>query len=285
MDNTEQLPRYIGAFRNKADGGGYLAQLITADAAEREAFARQWDKPGVSVYDCPNPLLPDAHTRDKATIAEQDEIWVDVDLKDLLTPRDVVLDMLWALPSFAEIRDSGGGGFHVGVKLKEPEPHNTPGFERINELRSQLTHILSGDPIVNQHAHLLRRPGTHNSNYDPAGECRIIRAGTPVDIIEVEGLLDLFSAPLFERKPKAAKLNGGSHDSAERLPFDLERRAAELYYPGNIHAFERDDTASLISSLPPAQNSNDRSGRSVVCHRQGRFRVSGSAWRRSNTSA
>jgi hypothetical protein len=251
MDN---LPRYIGAFRNKTDGGGFLAQLITADPAKREAFARQWDKPGVSVYDCPNPLLPEAHTREKATIAEQDEVWVDVDLKDLVTPRDTVLDMLWALPLFLEIRDSGGGGFHVGIKLKEPEPHGSPGFERVNELRSQLTHILSGDPIVNQHAHLLRRPGTHNTNYDPAGECRIIRAGTPVDVTEVEAALDLFNRPLFERKPEASKLNGGSHRGDDKggdtakLPFDLEQRAAELYYPGNIHAFELHGTASLISS-------------------------------------
>jgi hypothetical protein len=247
MDN---LPRCIAAFRNKADGGGFLAQLITSDPAAREAFARQWDKPGVSVYDCPNALLPDAHTREKATVAEQDEIWVDIDLKDLLAARDTVLDTLWALPPFVEIRDSGGGGFHVGVKLKEPEPRDTPSFERVNGLRSQLTHILSGDPIVNQHAHLLRRPGTHNSNYDPAGECRIVRAGVRVDITEVEALLDRFSQPLFERKPKAAKLNGGSHpdDNTEKPPFDLEQRATELYYPGNIHAFERDGTASLISS-------------------------------------
>jgi hypothetical protein len=246
MDN---LPRYIAAFRNKTDGGGFLAQLITADPAEREAFARQWDKAGVSVYDCRNPLLPDAHTREKATVAEKDEIWVDIDLKDLLAGRDTVLDTLWALPRFAELRDSGGGGFHVGIKLKEPEPHGTPGFERVNELRSQLTHILSGDPIVNQHAHLLRRPGTHNSNYDPAGECHTIRAGVPVEITEVETLLDRFSQPLFQRKPKAAKLNGGSHGGdTEKLPFDLEQRATELHYPGNIHTFERDGTASLIAS-------------------------------------
>jgi hypothetical protein len=243
------LPRYIGAFRNKADGGSFLAQLITPDPAAREAFARQWDKPGVSVYECPNPLLPDAHTRDKDTIAEQDEIWVDIDLKDLLTPRDVVLNTLYGLPLFTEIRDSGGGGFHVGIKLKEPEPRDTPTFEHVNELRSQLTHLLSGDPVVNQHAHLLRRPGTHNTNYSIPGECRVLRHGTPVDITEVEALLDLFPNSLFERKPRAAKLNGGSHDSGgPKAPFDLEQRAAELYYPGNIHAFELEGTASLISS-------------------------------------
>ena len=242
------LPRYIGAFRNKVDGGGYVAHLISSDPTAIERFARHYDKPGISIYDCPNSLLSDATTRDKESIAEQSAVWVDVDLKDLVTPRDLVREKLLALPLPLEIRDSGGGGYHVGAYLKESEPRDTPEFERINEIRAQLLHMLCGDPNVDHHAHLLRRPGTHNSNYDVVGECRTIRPGKPVDITEVEALIELCSAPLFERKPQARRLNGQTNGSTSGRPFDLEEWAAELYYPGNIHIFERQGTASLISS-------------------------------------
>jgi hypothetical protein len=152
----ELLPRYyIGAFRNKGDGGGYVDHLISHDPAALEEFARRYDKPGISVYDCPNPLLPDAATRDKDSIAEQVVLWVDVDLKDLMTPREVVLEKLLALPLALEVRDSGGGGFHVGAHLKEgeardSEPRDPPAepFEYSNGVRARLRHVLCGDPVV-----------------------------------------------------------------------------------------------------------------------------------------
>jgi hypothetical protein len=258
---THSLLRYIGAFRNKADGGGFLGQLFSSDSAACAAFARHWDKPGVSVYYCPNPLLADAQTREKDTIAEQGEIWGDVDLRGLVTPREKVLATLMSLPAWLEIRDSGGGGYHVGAKLKEPatspmasldaleKSQATKEFERSNEARTRLIELLCADRNVNHHAHLLRWPGTHNSNYDVPGECRVIRSGQQVDITEVETFLDLYPIPLFERVPKEVKeridsLNGGT----ARRSFDLEERAAELYYPGNIHTFELLGMASQIST-------------------------------------
>jgi hypothetical protein len=247
-----ELPRYIGAFHNKTSGWeGCIDWLISHDPAEIEAFARKHDRPGVSVYDCPNPLLPGAETRNRETVAEQSEIWIDVDLKDLATSRPAVEKILPEFPLPLEIRDSGGGGFHVGVLLKEAGQRDTSEFERTNNIRERLIHVLCGDRNCNHHAHLLRRPGTHNTNYDPAGECRVIRPGSPIDITEIEDLLDqVGDAPLFERKPPAKKLNGsGAGGSAlTKRPFDLEEWSAGLCYPGNIHAFELIGTASLTSS-------------------------------------
>jgi hypothetical protein len=246
------LPRYIGAFRNKTDGGGYVAQLITRDPAELEQFARRHDVPGKSVYDCVNPLLPDATSRDKESVAEQDTICADIDCKDLLTPRDEVLKALLGLPLPFEIRDSGGGGFHPVLRLKEGDARETKMFERINDTRSRLIHVLCADTSQDHHAHLLRRVGTWNTNYDPPGRCRVIREGKAVDITEVEKFLELHPAPLFEKRPEAKQahsLNGqGLNGGTPKHPFDLEEWSAELYYPGNIHIFKRQGTASLISS-------------------------------------
>ena len=246
--NLLPLPRYIGAFRNKVDGGGYQAHLISRDPVAIEAFARRWDKPGVSVYDGVNPLLLEAMTRDKDSVAEQGVIWVDIDLRGLKASRDEVLKKLLELPLSLEIRDSGGGGFHVGAELKEAELRDTPEFERINDVRKLLIHMLSGDVNVDHHAHLLRRPGTHNTNYDVIGECRVLRPGKPVDITEAETLIELYPEPLFERRPPASKANGHAPIDSDKRSFDLEEWSAELCYPYNIHTFEVRGTASLIAS-------------------------------------
>ena len=247
-DNLLPLPRYIGAFRNKVDGGGYQAHLISRDPAAIEAFARRWDKPGVSVYDGVNPLLLSATTRDKESVAEQGAIWIDIDLRGVKASREEVLKALLALPLALEVRDSGGGGFHVGVELKEAEPRDTPEFERVNDVRKLLIRMLSGDVNVDHHAHLLRRPGTHNTNNDVIGECRVLRPGRPVDITEVETLIELYPEPLFERRPPASKANGHAPADGDKRPFDLEEWSAELCYPYNVHTFEVIGTASLVSS-------------------------------------
>ena len=241
-----ELPRFIGAFRNRAVGG-YVAH---ATRAQSKRSPGRYDKPGISVYDCPNPLLPDAKARDLGTIAEQGEVWADIDSRDLLTPRDEVLKTLLDLPLPIEIRDSGGGGFHSGLLLKECDARDTPEFERVNRVRTQWIHLLCADVSQDHHAHLLRRLGTHNSNYDPSGECRVIRAGKRIDITEAETLFELYPSPLFERDPaakesrkakgKASGANGHAAviDDAVEAESDPDKLLA-LLAPGNVNQVVR----------------------------------------------
>jgi hypothetical protein len=124
---------------------------------------------------------------------------VDVDYKRLATSPDEVRARILELPLALEVRESGGG-LHVLANLKESYKNGTEHYLRAEELRTQLTTLLCGDPAPNHSAALLRVPGTHNSKYGEPVEVKVIAPGEPVDITDVESFLDLFQQPLFEVK-------------------------------------------------------------------------------------
>ena len=145
-----------------------------------------------------------------------------------------------------EIRHSGGG-YHLIINLKEPAYTGTVEYERVSSSRTALTEMLCADPVPNHSAALLRKLGTHNSKWGEACECRIIVPGRPIDITELETFLERHPRPLFEQKPKPDN-KGNGHDTSYSGRFNRDARVAELCYPSNIHSYELQCTASLISS-------------------------------------
>lgn len=61
-----------------------------------------------------------------------------------------------------------------------------------------------------------KRPGTTNSKYEPHVLCRVLRQASPVDLTELQDLLDLVEGTtLLTRRPKP---EGNGHDHAEGEP-------------------------------------------------------------------
>jgi hypothetical protein len=238
---------YICAFRDWTDAPPF-AQLFTDDPAAADAFAKRHDIKGVSVYQCVANLLPGARARNLQTVASVEIIHADIDLRGLVTSSEIVLQTLQRLHQELplEIRASGGG-YHLIINLKEPAYVGTAEYERVNASRTSLTEMLCADPMPNHSAALLRKLGTHNTKWGEACECRVIVPGKPVDVTELETFLERHPRPLFERKPKA-ECQGNGHDTDYSGRFNRDERVASLCYPGNIHSYELQCTASLISS-------------------------------------
>jgi AAA domain len=239
---------------------GRIPELISSNPAVLEAFARRWDRPGYGVYECISPLQQGARRRSLETVAALVLLHSDIDLRTLQEPYGEVLQRLQRLPLPLEIRDSGGG-FHPVLHLKEEVTPGTAEFERCNAARSRLNHVLCADPAPNHAAALLRRLGTHNFKYN--GEprpCRVIQSGRPVDITEVEELLDLLGdKPLFTPLPR--QTNG--HDRAEGPPrsagpIDVEARLAAMTFKGHgdssIHWTQVQCSASMLRAGVPVDD-------------------------------
>jgi hypothetical protein len=195
--------------------GERFPQLFTTDATALERFAREWDRPGMSVYQCISTLQPNAQRRSRETVAELNVLHVDIDLRMLTAPPEAVRDRLLELSASLpfEIRNSGGG-FHVLAELKEPVRVGTREFNRATAARGALTRMLCGDPAPNHEAALLRRVGTHNTKYGEPRLCDVEKSGAPVDLTDVEAFVDLYSdKPQFEWAPK---LNGRAHEPVEK---------------------------------------------------------------------
>jgi len=210
---------YICAIPNDNRGGAF-PQLYTEDLQALDKFAKEWDRPGMSVYQCVSTLHPGARRRCLETVAETAAVHIDIDTRTLATEADVVKQKLFDLSATLpfEIRDSGGG-IHVLAHLKEPVEAGTPEFDRVNAVRKALTEMLCGDPMPAHAAALLRRVGTHNSKYGEPRLCQTIKPGKPIDIIDIEAFIELYNGqPQFERKPKPNDhANGAPADNGEEL--------------------------------------------------------------------
>jgi hypothetical protein len=115
--------------------------------------------------------------------------------------------------------------------------------------------LLCGDPAPDHAAALLRVVGSHNSKYGEPRLCRVVQPGEPVDITEIEELINLLAdRPLFESLPKTTT-NG--HDKteprsamADNEPIDVDARLAGMKFHGAgdsaIHLTQLSVTASLL---------------------------------------
>jgi len=191
--------------------------LTEAGRAQAEAFARQHDQEGFSVYSCIGQL--GVNERNKKSVSALDKVIVDLDLRNIREDRDQVLTALRSLPLQLEIRESGGG-FHLIGNLKEPLIDEA-GMEQAERVMRRLVCLLAGDPKPVHRAALLRHLGTHNTRYGERRECRILQAGLPCDISEFEDLFDLYGdQPLLHNKEDVAQPFEG--EDGRRFPIDLE---------------------------------------------------------------
>ena len=164
-----------------------------------------------------------------------------------------------------EVRNSGGGR-HVIWTLKEPIPRDTLEFERARNLLKQLTERMSGDLEPAHPAALLRLPLSFNCKYGaPILVEMMFGSALPVDVTEIEALIDLLpEGGLFSRKSRPAS-NGHDHAEGEprssgdyKAPTDVDQRLADMRFKGpgdaSIHRTQLHCTGSLVRCGCPADD-------------------------------
>jgi len=104
--------------------------LHSDDASLIERWLKAEDRPGYSIYDCPNPLKLGATRHGKDSLLGIIEIFLDIDFRHIAeTPEqaDEKLQRLLLPPT--QLVDSGHGR-HPRYRLKELIPCDDPAFER-----------------------------------------------------------------------------------------------------------------------------------------------------------
>jgi hypothetical protein len=120
---------YVCSLPNPGEPGN-AKELFDADPALIEQFVRAEDRPGRGVYDCINPLEPDARSRCLDTVAELKRVYFDFDTRSLEESRDEVIRRLQQLPvAFTDVHDSGGG-IHAIIEIKDPPPRGTAEYNK-----------------------------------------------------------------------------------------------------------------------------------------------------------
>jgi hypothetical protein len=241
------MPYFVCSLPNPGTKGPHR-QFISEDPAKIEEWAQAEDRPGLSVYYCVNPLVPDATRRCLETVAEITCLHVDLDFKDLEESADAIDQRLRQLPEPpTEVRDSGGGR-HVIWNLREPIKRGDPDFEPTKVLLKRLTQCLCGDPAPAHIAALLRQPGTHNTKRGEPVLCQTLwNGGGAVDPADIAAMLDLLQdAPLLTRKGPESH-NGHTQWKA---PVDVEARLAQMKWQGTgdtaINVTQRDCSAKML---------------------------------------
>jgi hypothetical protein len=139
---------YVCSLPNPGAGGKPRELFYPDDEAGRrraqEFVERENGQLGRGIYYCIGTLHDDAPSRSRETVAELSEVVVDIDLKNIIEPRDraiEVLDTMLLKPS--EVRDSGYG-LHAVWRLKEPatDDHLTLAESAMKRLAASL----AGDP-------------------------------------------------------------------------------------------------------------------------------------------
>jgi hypothetical protein len=246
------MPRYFCSLPN-TKRGGRIPELISDDPVAIAAFIKKWDIPGRGVYECVSILKPGATRGSLETVDQLSQIHNDIDLRSLATPDKEVLNKLQNLPLPLELCDSGGG-YHVIARLKEPVRAGRPEFDHVNKLRKELTRLLCGDPMPDHAAALLRVVGSHNSKYGEPRLCQVIRPGEPIDVTEIEELVDLLAdRPLFEPLPKTnghGRAKGNPRSVSDSGPIDVDMRLAAMKFkgPGNsaVHTTQLQCSAAML---------------------------------------
>jgi hypothetical protein len=220
------MPKYfVCSMAN--DGPGRPVSIMTDNVGQLEKFVADHDQPGRSVFRVVNPLKDTATRRCKDDVEAIVQLHFDFDYKRVTNPPDEVREKLLALPLPFEAVETGGG-VHLYLELKEAYENGTEHFRRAEELRTRMTEILCCDPAPNHSAALMRVVGTHNSKYDPPVEVRVIRAGKPVDLVDVEALLDLYPHPLFDVKEQYAATDNVVTLDVPYSPIDYEAVLADM---------------------------------------------------------
>jgi len=257
--------RCIAAIPN---GGGNCIQKFYEDTpeghAEAEAFAREYDRPGMGVYDCVSTLKE--ARRSKESVAEIAGLHYDIDARQTNETKEQIVERVRAkLDAFgilSRMVDSGRG-VHIYSMFREPIVGGTPEAEKAEHLLVRMIEHLGADPAPKHFAALMRRLGTTNSK-EGAGPCQVILdTGARCELSNIESYLDLVEAngALFTRNVVAAKANGADSDfvtsghKSQNEPIDVEARLA----PGGtgksslvmVEAVSMATGRALLGEAPP----------------------------------
>lgn len=209
---------------------GTPKELFTDEPSLIERFAKAENRPGRGVYDCIGKLKDGARSRCKDNVVELDKVVVDLDLKNIVEPRDEVIKVpRGLLLSPSEIRDSGFG-LHAVWRFKEAVT-DAAGLEQAERIMVRLAELLAGDPAPTHRAALLRHPGCDNTKSGEPRKCHAIeQTEQQYDISEFEDMFDLYGdRPQLTGKPKPAT-NGHDHtaEGERKGPVDVEAEFASI---------------------------------------------------------
>ena len=189
------LYRCVAAIPN---GGGECIQHFYEDTAEgrksAEAFAKQYDNPGMGVYDCVSPLR--GRQRNKDFVALIEGLHCDIDAYKVGRTQDEVIQRLqndFYKAGILSHINSSGRGIHVHFLFREPIEAGTPEAARAEDVLGRLIAYLGADAKLGHFAALMRRLGTTNSK-EGGGPCkRLVDTGARCELSDIEEYLDLVS--------------------------------------------------------------------------------------------
>jgi RecA-family ATPase len=213
--------------------GGNCIQLFYEDTeegrAKAEAFVREYDKPGMGVYDCVSLLQEER--RAKATVAEIPGLHWDIDARQVNENKEQIIkrvrEKLEGFGLLSRLVDSGRG-VHVYSTLREPIAAGAPEMAAAEQLLMRMIEHLGADPALKHFAALMRRPGTTNSK-EGGGPCQVILdTGARCDLSDIATYLDLVenNGPLFTAREEPNK----TKNEADELPTDPEVRLAIMRF-------------------------------------------------------
>jgi hypothetical protein len=245
------LFRCVAAIPN---GGGGCVEHFYEDTPEgrasAEAFARQYDKPGMGVYDCVSPLRERRRTKDN--VAHIEGLHVDIDAYKANGTKEEIerrlRDDLLDVGILSRI-DSSGRGIHARFLFREPIEAGTPETERAERILKRLVAYLGADPQPAHFAALMRRVGTTNSK-EGGGPCKtLLDTGARCELSDIEAYLDLVSdrEPLFS-SPEP-KTNGDGASEYNNEPVDVDARLAAMKFEDKDGAGVNITVRAVIPSL------------------------------------
>jgi hypothetical protein len=250
--------RCIAAIPNS---GGSCIQKFYEDTpeghAEAEAFAREYDKPGMGVYDCVSPLTEPRRSKD--TVHEIIGLHVDIDARHVGETKERILECvrlkLEGFGILSRMVDSGRG-IHFYLTFREPIPGRTPEADRAERVLARMIEHLGADPAPKHFAALMRRLGTTNTK-EGGGPCQVIAdTGARCELSDIESYLDLVEASgaLFIRKGANGNANGADLDllpdghKSENEPIDIEARLDAMRFEGGDNGVN-ETIPSVIAAL------------------------------------
>ena len=243
------LYRCVAAIPN---GGGGCIEYFYEDTAHgrasAEAFARQYNKPGMGVYDCVSPLRE--RRRSKDNVAQIEGLHADLDAYKMgKTKEDIVKrlqDELMDVGILSRI-NSSGRGIHAHFLFREPIEAGTPEAGRAQRVLKRLVTHLGADPQPAHFAALMRRVGTTNSR-EGGGPCKaLIDTGARCELSDIEAYLDLVSDRETMFPSPEPKANGATdHNNG---PIDVDARLAAMKFEDPNGAGVNATVPSIIASL------------------------------------
>lgn len=264
---------YICSFPNERDDPNQATErhITTRVAAQVEAFASKWDKPGRGAFFCVGTVKAGTK-RNKDNIVETIGLHADIDFKAVEGSN---VDLAEVTKQLARLRIQpsvtlfSGGGVHAYWLFAEPlATQESTGaisnIERIEDALKLLADLVAGDPSVCEVSRVMRLPQTHNTKGGHWTEVEIT-SFNPDRRYELDDLEEWLSevSPVMLRKTREVATTAGetnwfteyAKNNKLKVPNDIEKLAASMMYMGGdengVHASQIKISSSLLSSGVP----------------------------------